>query len=54
MLFRSTGVPFYEQYGEARVKGQTYKEVVRRFHVARVAQALGLPAVMLAIQNLPC
>jgi hypothetical protein len=50
----TTGVPFYEQYGEARVKGQTYKEVVRRFHVARVAQALGLPAVMFALQNVPC
>lgn len=50
----TAGVPYYEQYGEQRVKGRTYQEVVRRSHVAHVAQALGLPALMLSLQIVPC
>ena len=50
----TTGSPYYERHGEQRVEGKTYQQVVRRVHVARVAQALGLSAAMLAPQSGPC
>lgn len=36
----TSGIPFYETYGQGRVARQAYATVVRRAHVARVAEGL--------------